>query len=162
MKTQTDHLKSRRHFLRGAGVALALPWMESLPLLRAQELASAAVKADPNKPPLRFACIYFSNGVDPKNWWAKGSGKEMQFGPAAEPLTPYPRGSRLRPRALQPARPAVTPARTWAAWPTCFPGAQVSNDPSDIHVGSTMDQVLAKQIGNRTQVPSHGARHRAQ
>ena len=24
--------KSRRHFLRGAGVALALPWMESLPL----------------------------------------------------------------------------------------------------------------------------------
>ena len=26
---------SRRHFLRGAGVALALPWMESLPLLAA-------------------------------------------------------------------------------------------------------------------------------
>mgnify|MGYP003290900263 CR=1 FL=1 len=26
-------MTSRRHFLRGMGVALALPWMESLPLL---------------------------------------------------------------------------------------------------------------------------------
>ena len=40
---------SRRHFLRGVGVALALPWMESLPLF-AQ--TAAAVKA--NTPPLRL------------------------------------------------------------------------------------------------------------
>ena len=37
---------SRRHFLRGAGVALALPWMESLPL-HAQSPAS-------NKTPVRY------------------------------------------------------------------------------------------------------------
>src|SRR6266436_2952654 len=70
---------SRRHFLRGAGVALALPWMESLPLLRAQEA---------NKAPLRFAFVFFSNGVEPIHWWAKGSGASMEFGPAAQPLTP--------------------------------------------------------------------------
>ena len=46
---------SRRHFLRGAGVALALPWMESLQLLRAQDGAAAAASAA-NQPPLRFAC----------------------------------------------------------------------------------------------------------
>src|SRR5437763_6893393 len=73
-----DRLKSRRHFLRGAGVALALPWMESLQLLKAQDGA--------NKPPLRFGVIYFSNGVAPKDWWAKGRGAAMEFGPAALPL----------------------------------------------------------------------------
>ena len=73
-----DRLKSRRNFLRGAGVALALPWMESLPLLRA---------ATTNQPPLRFACIYFSNGVDPAHWSAKGEGAAMEFGQAALPLT---------------------------------------------------------------------------
>ena len=36
---------SRRHFLRGTGVALALPWMESL---------SAATTAN-HKAPVRFA-----------------------------------------------------------------------------------------------------------
>src|SRR5437660_12477455 len=78
--------KSRRHFLRGAGVALALPWLESLPLLRAQDIKAQG--ADPNKPPLRFACIYFSNGVSPANWWAKGRGAAMELGPAAKPLDP--------------------------------------------------------------------------
>ena len=33
-------------------------------------------------------------------------------------------------------------------------GAWVSSDPSDIRVGTSMDQVLAKAIGNRTAVPS--------
>src|SRR6516225_2730545 len=74
-----DSLRSRRQFLRGAGVALALPWLESSPL-RAQSAA--------NKPPLRFGCIYFSNGVDPAKWSAQGEGAAMEFGEAAQPLTP--------------------------------------------------------------------------
>ena len=58
--------KSRRNFLRGAaGAALALPWLESLPL------KAAAVS---NKPPVRFGLVYFSNGVEPIHWWAKGAG----------------------------------------------------------------------------------------
>src|SRR5512132_2570438 len=83
-----DRQASRRNFLRGAGVALALPWMESLPLLKAQD-AAAALAADPNKPPLRFACIYFSNGIKPAHWWAKGAGAEMEFGQSAAPLKPF-------------------------------------------------------------------------
>ena len=71
----------RRHFLRGAGVALALPWMESLPL--------RAATTDANQPPLRFACIYWSNGIKPAHWWAKGSGAAMEFGQSAAPLKPY-------------------------------------------------------------------------
>ena len=72
-QTLTARQRSRRQFLRGAGVALALPWMESLPLLGVQVAKVTAA----NKPPLRFACIYFSNGVEPIHWWAKGSGASM-------------------------------------------------------------------------------------
>ena len=71
--------KSRRQFLRGAGVALALPWMESLPLMGAEPDTSA--KKAVNKPPLRFATLYFSNGVEPIHWWAKGGGASMEIGP---------------------------------------------------------------------------------
>ena len=39
-----------------------------------------------NKPPLRFAHFYFSNGVEPIHWWAKGEGAAMEFGPGAQPL----------------------------------------------------------------------------
>jgi len=48
---------SRRRFLRGAGVALGLPWLESL--------ASAAEAASP---PVRFAAVFMGNGVNPHHW----------------------------------------------------------------------------------------------
>src|SRR3981081_2450724 len=76
--------KSRRHFLRGVGVALALPWMESLPAFAADDGGKAAA----NKPPVRFGCIYFSNGVETVDWWAKGKGASMELGRAAQPLMP--------------------------------------------------------------------------
>src|SRR4051794_19695573 len=80
--------KTRRHFLRGAGVALALPWMESLPLWAAGEPGTSG-KILPNKPPVRFGCLYFSNGVEPIHWWAKGSGAAMELGPVLQPMLPY-------------------------------------------------------------------------
>ena len=73
---------SRLNFLRGAGVALALPWLESLPVYARDDKPAA------NKPPLRFAHIYFSNGVEPIHWWAKGGGAAIEFGQAAQPLAP--------------------------------------------------------------------------
>src|SRR6476646_1464620 len=75
---------SRRHFLRGMGVALALPWMESLPLV-----ARAAAAARTDGPPLRLGIVFFSNGVEPIHWWAKGSGANIELGPAALPMMPH-------------------------------------------------------------------------
>src|SRR5262245_51693076 len=76
----------RRHYLRGRRVALALPWLESSSILAQDGGASATANA--NKPPIRFAHIFFSNGVEPAHWWAKGEGKDMEFGPGAQPLAP--------------------------------------------------------------------------
>src|SRR5688572_701863 len=71
---------SRRSFLRGAaGAALTLPWLESL----------AAREGEAATPPLRFACLFFSNGVEPEHWWAKGRGQEMQIGPGLAPMQPH-------------------------------------------------------------------------
>jgi len=139
---------SRRHFLRGAGVALALPWMESMQLLRAQDGVKAAAK-----PPLRFGVIYFSNGVDPKNWWAKGRGAAMELGPAAQPLAPI-REDMVFIKGLYNHQAFVNPSPHMGRMANMLSGSRVSADPADIRVGTTMDQILAKQLGAATPVPS--------
>ena len=140
------HQKSRRNFLRGAGVALTLPWLESLPLLAADESKPS------NKPPVRFGCIYFSNGVEPAHWWAKGSGATMEFGPGAQPLSTH--GQDLvfiRGLYHQSAFVSTSPH---LGRMNLLSGAPVSLDPNDIRVGTSMDQVLSRQIGGQTAVPS--------
>src|SRR5262245_510944 len=141
---------SRRHFLRGVGVALALPWMESLPLL-AQD-AKPALAADPNKPPIRFAHIFFSNGVEPAHWWAKGSGTAMEFGLAAQPLAPI-REDLIFVRGLYHPK-AFTSTSPHLGRMNLLSGATVSLDPKEIRLGTSFDQVLAQRIGSRTAVPS--------
>ncbi|HEX4951253.1 MAG TPA: DUF1552 domain-containing protein [Blastocatellia bacterium] len=136
---------SRRNFLRGAGVALALPWLESLPVF-----AQGAKAA--NKPPLRFAHIFFSNGVEPAHWWAKGQGAAMEFGKAAQPLAPI-REDIVFLRGLYHQK-AFTSTSPHLGRMNLLSGALVSLDPKEIRVGTSFDQILAKQIGQQTTVPS--------
>jgi len=132
-QTQKRSGKSRRYFLRGAGVALALPWLESL--ARAQD-GKAAVSAASNKPPTRFACVYFSNGVQPPNWWAKGSGKDMEFGPAGAPLNGHGEDLNfLRGLYNEAAFRATSPHL--GKCPNMLSGAHVSMDPQVIRCGTT-------------------------
>src|SRR6187549_3657494 len=73
---------SRRTFLRGVGVTMALPWMESLPAFGAETSTGAS------KFPKRFAALFWGNGVNSNHWWAKGSGAEMELGKSLEPFAP--------------------------------------------------------------------------
>lgn len=150
---KTTKQQSRRHFLRGAGVALALPWMESLPIFSmpspVQDGRAAATGA--GKPPLRFAHIYFSNGVEPAHWWAKGEGASMEFGPAAQPLAPI-REDLIFLRGLYHQK-AFSSTSPHLGRMNLLSGAPVSLDPKDIRVGATFDQVLARHIGGRSAVP---------
>lgn len=70
-------LPTRRTVLRAAGVTVALPWLEAL-------AASEAVAK-----PKRFAALFMGNGISPKNWWAKGSGADMELSKSLEPLAPF-------------------------------------------------------------------------
>lgn len=136
---KTNH--SRRNFLRGTGVALALPWMESL---------SAAAS---NKPPVRFALVYFSNGVEPIHWWAKGQGAQMELGPALQPMMPFREDMNFL-RGLYNQQAFISTSPHLGRMPNMLSAAKVSLDPADIRVGTTFDQVLAREIGSQTAVPS--------
>lgn len=70
---------SRRHVLRGAGLALTLPWLESLEPRRARGQAAA--------PMLRFVAITFPLGT--ADYWSPksaGAGAAWQLSPILEPL----------------------------------------------------------------------------
>jgi hypothetical protein len=66
---------SRRSLLRGAGAALALPWLE------ATSFAPPAREA-----PRRLAWIHVPMGVHLEAWTPKGEGAEFELGPTLEPL----------------------------------------------------------------------------
>jgi len=138
---------SRRHFLRGVGVALALPWMESLPLFGQ---APAALKA--NTPPLRLGIVYFSNGVEPIHWWARGQGATMELGPGLLPMMPH-REDMVFLQGLFNQTAAVSTSPHLGRM-NVLSGAPVSLDPNEIRVGTSMDQIIAAQIGGRTAIPS--------
>ncbi|HND51770.1 MAG TPA: DUF1552 domain-containing protein, partial [Pirellulaceae bacterium] len=75
---------SRRAVLKGLGVTVALPWLESV-----RSWAREAVQNDPAAAPKRFACLFQGDGISPPDWWAKGQGDAMELGPSLEALAPY-------------------------------------------------------------------------
>jgi hypothetical protein len=157
MASRNQRLVGRRRFLRGAGsLALALPWLESLPALA----APPSPAGDPDnsqarafKPPVRFACLFFSNGVEPEHWWARGQGASMEIGPGLAPMQPW-REEMIFLRGLFNEQAVRHKSAHLGRSPNMLSGAWVSTDQAEIRVGRSMDQVLAQRIGNRTSIPS--------
>ena len=141
---------SRRGFLASAGTSLTLPWLASMPV-RAQSGKRAS--AENPMPPRRFACLYFSNGVEPAHWWAKGSGAGMEFGPGMQPLAQH-REDLIVIDGLFNEQAVANPSAHLGRMPNLLSGAWVSLDQNDIRVGKTMDQVLAQRIGAQTALQS--------
>ncbi|MBM81418.1 MAG: hypothetical protein CMJ78_12625 [Planctomycetaceae bacterium] len=143
---------TRRSVLKGAaGATLALPWLESVPTWAAD--SGKRVQAAPVKPPVRFTCLYFSNGVEPEHWWAKGSGATMEIGPGLAPLKPC-RKDIVFLKGLFNEQAVKNHSAHLGRMPNLLSGAWVSLDQDDIRVGKTMDQVLAQRIGGQTAIPS--------
>ena len=63
---------SRRAMLRGVGVSVALPWLESLPAWGTEKTAANG------QAPVRFACLFSGNGFHAKQWWARGQQQGSQ------------------------------------------------------------------------------------
>jgi len=131
---------------------LALPWLESFPL-RAEESGKRAATAGSHEPPLRYACIFFSNGVEPVHWWARGEGAAMELGPCLDPLLPY-REDMIFLRGLYNEQAVLHDSPHLGRMANLLSGAWVSENQSELRVGKSMDQLLAQRIGHRTSVPS--------
>jgi hypothetical protein len=141
------HHFSRRTFLRGVGVSMALPWMESLSVwgdeLRASSRASQA--------PVRLAVLFSGNGFHSREWWAKGSGRQMQLGKVLTPLADF-REKMLVIRGLfngEALKGNIHSSQTG----NLLSGAPLASG-GEIHSGTSIDQVVAQRHGRSTKVPS--------
>lgn len=71
---------SRRTLLRGAGAAMALPWLEAM------GSAAPATAGNLSEPPLRMMFFYMPNGVRPDHWTPPGDGEQYEITPHLKPL----------------------------------------------------------------------------
>jgi hypothetical protein len=139
---------SRRTLLRGAGVAIGLPWLEAM------APAAFAGASPPSDGPVRMAVLYMPNGVNTKMWTPEGQGRNWQPSPTLEPL-----------REL--ADDVSIVSNLWNAGAntgdghyvkessiiTCTTISKTLGVDLNMH-GISMDQVAAKRVGDKTPLPS--------
>ncbi len=143
---KTHHL-GRRTFLRGVGVSMALPWLESLTVW-----GDVAAKKEPaSQAPVRLAVLFSGNGFHSKEWWAKGEGAEMELGQVLAPLHDY-REKMIFLRGLYNAEALKGNIHS------SMTGNMLSGAPlaagGDIRSGTSVDQLIAQRHGASTKVPS--------
>ena len=136
---------SRRTFLRGLGVTMALPWMESLSVW-GDQIAQPAGQA-----PRRLAVLFAGNGFHPTEWWAKGEGNGMELGRVLAPLTDF-REKMLFIRGLYNAE-ALKGNIHSSQTGNLLSGAPLAAG-GQIRSGTSFDQLVAQRYGRSTKVPS--------
>jgi Protein of unknown function (DUF1552) len=146
MTTPTKHLLSRRTFLRGVGVSIALPWLESLPVW-----GQGGSPARSSEPPVRFACLFAGNGFHSQEWWARGEGAQMELGRVLESLRPF-REKMLFLRGLYNEEALIGGIHSCQTG-NLLTGAHLAPG-GEIRSGISCDQVIAERLREQTKVPS--------
>lgn len=141
----TSHLFSRRTFLRGVGVSMALPWLESLPVWGQEGPRSAA------EPPVRFACVFSGNGFHSREWWARGEGAQMELGQVLTSLRPFREKLNFI-RGLYNAEALIGGIHSCQTG-NLLTGAHLAPG-GEIRSGISCDQVIAQRLRDQTKVPS--------
>jgi hypothetical protein len=138
----------RRTVLRGLGAAVALPFMDAMvPALAPRATAAAAM-------PLRFGISYFPNGLIMQQFTPASVGPGFEITPILKPLEPF-RDSLVVVTGLTRSHPgsqvgdhAVSAAGfLTGVWPK-------RTEAEDLLANTTIDQIVAKQIGQDTPLPS--------
>jgi hypothetical protein len=133
--------------LRGIGVSMALPWLESLRVW-GDETKSARKSSDA---PVRMAVLFAGNGFHSKEWWAKGEGRDMKLGKVLEPLADF-REKMLFVKGLynvEATKGNIHSSQTG----NLLSGAPLAAG-GDIRSGTSFDQLLAQTYGRSTKVSS--------
>lgn len=141
-----DHQFTRRTLLRGVGVSMALPWLESLSVWADETGNTPAGEA-----PTRFAVLFSGNGYHKDHFWAKGAGDAMELGRVIEPLAPFRKKLNFI-RGLyneEALKGNIHSSQTG----NLLSGAPVASG-GDIRSGTSIDQMLATTYGHSTKVPS--------
>jgi hypothetical protein len=139
---------SRRTFLRGVGVTMALPWLESL---RVWGDAPTTTASGSSEAPVRMVCLFAGNGFHSREWWAKGEGKEMELGKVLQPLLPH-REKLLLLRGLFNQEALIGGIHSCQTG-NLLTGAHLAPG-GEIRSGVSMDQVIAQRLKDQTKLPS--------
>ena len=140
---------SRRTFLNGVGVTMALPFLESmLPAVSTLAQSAAGVR------PTRLAGIYFPHGAILPRWIPSTQGTAFELSEILQPLKPFYSQvnvlSNLSHALAYGSGATANHNRAAAAFLSgahAEPGAQA-------HLGVTIDQFVAKKLGQETPLPS--------
>src|SRR2546425_2889761 len=136
----------RRTFLKGLQATLALP------LLDAMIPAATALARTPAKPVRRLGFVYIPMGCDHARWTPPGEDTLGDLSPILAPLEPVKKQLTV-----------ITNLRLDKSYPGTHDTANAGflsaafakhTESSDYYLGTTVDQVAAKQIGRDTQLPS--------
>lgn len=145
------HALSRRHFLRGAGVALGLPWLESFTALGESVAGINGVGRSPDAP-RRLAAVFMGNGVNPQHWGADAAPSGMVLKNSLRPLEPL-RNKLLVFKGLWNPTTIEGPGGHFPKM-NVLAGLKVKQTTTDVQVGVTMDQIVSREIGRATPVQS--------
>jgi hypothetical protein len=137
--------------LRGAGVAMALPLLDSMLPAQTPLSQTAAV------PPTRFTGIFVPHGMAPGYWVPQKVGTGFEFTPIMKALEPFRDQtiimSGMWSRSAEPP-PGVTGADHWVAAAFLCADKPKKTAGADIRDGITIDQMIAQKIGQENLLPS--------
>ena len=147
----TNKKLPRRTFLRGVGATLAVPFLESM--LPARGAMAAEAKALPT----RFVGAFVPHGAAPGYWVPESTQPGFKFPFIYEPLEPFRKHTIITSGMWSQSSenpPGVTGADHFVAAAYLTAEKPKKTTGADIHVGTSIDQVIAKKIGQETLLPS--------
>ena len=144
---------SRRTFLRGAGVTVALPLLESM------VPAGTALAQTAATPKSRLGCIYIPHGATMDKWTPSGEGTAFEFSEILKPLEAFRDQvtvvSNLAHKAVAPWTGEDTGgAENHVRAAAVFLSGAHPVKKNEAYVGVTVDQVAAAHVGQDTPLPS--------
>lgn len=139
---------SRRAVLKGAGASVGLPFLDAMIPAFSSRAHAASVS------PQRFGVVYFPNGAIMDQWIPKTTGEGFEFSPILKPLEPFARSlvvvnnlTRSRPGSVIGDHAVSAAGFLTGVWPK-------RTEAEDVRANTTIDQVVARKIGQETPLPS--------
>jgi hypothetical protein len=139
---------SRRTFLNGVGVTLALPLLESM------VPAGVAIAQTAAAPRTRLGCIYFPHGAIMPKWKPTTGGAGFELTEILQPLKPFYQQINVVSDTSQALAYGTGATANHNRAAAAFLSGALAETGAQPHLGVTVDQVVAKKLGQETPLPS--------
>jgi len=136
----------RRTFLRGVGATVALPFLDAM------VPAATALAETPGARPSRVGFIYVPHGADMGSWTPTSAGTQFELSPTLQTLAPFREQLVVVSNLQRAGGQAGMHAAAASGW---LSGAiPKRTEAEDFECGTTIDQVVARKIGQSSPFPS--------